>query len=102
MIEIDINGLCPVVKKRGQIDSVRGLDQSGATPALVDNRFIKDPSTPGIVRIVVDPAPLIRRFEFLCRDHRLPKENWPEAVFTGQQAYQTHIGQIDCNDLAGE
>ena len=27
MIQIDINGLCPVVKKRGQIDGVRGLDQ---------------------------------------------------------------------------
>jgi hypothetical protein len=49
MIKIDINRICPVIKKRGKIDGVRGTDEARiAAPfgedGLIKHADIRDPS----------------------------------------------------------
>src|SRR5215472_4089144 len=74
MIQIDIDRVPPIVKERGQIDCVRGIDQFGMTPPLPDYRLIEEHPPARIAGVVIDPAPLIAGFKPLGGDHGLPEE----------------------------
>jgi hypothetical protein len=41
VIEIDINRVCPIVKKRRQIDRICGVDELGIAAALAEDGFIE-------------------------------------------------------------
>src|SRR5215472_11674729 len=74
MIQIVIDRVLPIVKERGQIDCIHGIDQFGMTPPLPDYRLIEEHPPAGIAGIVIGPATLIGGFEPLGRDHGLPEE----------------------------
>src|SRR6266852_6042904 len=44
VVEVNIDGLCPIVKKPREIDRIGGAEKFGTAPALGDDLSVKPPS----------------------------------------------------------